>query len=64
VATPVGATHFAEPAFDAGVQRLLDEHGDRPLGVHKRYSVIGHDELCGCCNGGRLLPSACEPRSV
>jgi formylmethanofuran dehydrogenase subunit A len=20
---------------------------------------IGHDELCGCCNGGRLLPAAC-----
>jgi len=21
--------------------------------------AIGHDELCGCCNGGRLLPAAC-----
>jgi formylmethanofuran dehydrogenase subunit A len=61
VATPVGGTHFAQPVFDAGVERALD---DRPLGVHKRYAVIGHDELCSCCNGGRLLPSACEARSV
>jgi formylmethanofuran dehydrogenase subunit A len=61
VATPVGATHFAQPVFDAGIERLLDES---PLGVHKRYAVIGHDELCACCNGGRLLPSACEARSV
>jgi formylmethanofuran dehydrogenase subunit A len=61
VATPVGATHFAQPVFDAGVERLLD---DSPLGVHRRYAVIGHDELCACGNGGRLLPSACEARSV
>jgi formylmethanofuran dehydrogenase subunit A len=47
--------------FDTGVERLLDE---RPLGVHRRYAVIGHDELCACCNGGRLLPSLCEARSV
>ena len=64
VATPVGATHFAEPVFDAGVTRLIEERSERPLGVHKRYAVIGHDELCACCNGGRLLPSACEARSV
>jgi formylmethanofuran dehydrogenase subunit A len=64
IATPVGATHFAEPAFDPGVQRLLDAWSERPLGVHRRHAVIGHDELCACCNGGRLLPSSCEPRSV
>jgi formylmethanofuran dehydrogenase subunit A len=64
VASPVGATHFAEPAFDLGVQTLLAAHGDRPLGVHMRHAVIGRDELCACCNGGRLLPAACFPRSV
>ena len=21
--------------------------------------TLGRDELCGCCNGGRLLPAAC-----
>jgi formylmethanofuran dehydrogenase subunit A len=64
VATPVGAAHFAEPTFDPGVQNLLAAHGDRPLGVHQRHAVIGRDELCACCNGGRLLPSACPPRVV
>lgn len=64
VAAPVGATHFAEPVFDAGVAHFLDAYGDRRLGVHKRHAVIGHDELCACCNGGRLLPSACQARSL
>jgi formylmethanofuran dehydrogenase subunit A len=61
IATPVGGTHFAEPAFDAGVQRLL---GDAPLGVDKRHAAIGTNELCACCNGGRLFPWACEARST
>jgi formylmethanofuran dehydrogenase subunit A len=64
VAAPVGATHFAEPLFDPGVQRLLDARGDSPLGVHRRHAVIGHDELCACCNGGRLFAWACAPRSM
>jgi formylmethanofuran dehydrogenase subunit A len=56
VATPVGATHFAEPAFDL--------HAAVPLGVDARHAVIGRDELCACCNGGRLFPWASEARSV
>ncbi|HEX7888126.1 MAG TPA: formylmethanofuran dehydrogenase subunit A [Ramlibacter sp.] len=64
VATPVGATHFAVPAVDGGVQRLFAARGDRPLGVHPRHAVIGEDELCACCNGGRLFPWACAPRSL
>jgi formylmethanofuran dehydrogenase subunit A len=64
IAAPVGGTHFAETAFDRGIERVLDDHAQRPLGVHRRWSVIGHDELCACCNGGRLLPSACAPRTV
>ncbi|MDB5955951.1 formylmethanofuran dehydrogenase subunit A [Ramlibacter sp.] len=64
VAVPVGGTHFATPAFGAGVQSLVDEYTDRPLGVHKRYTVMGRDELCACANGTRLLSSLCEPRSV
>ncbi|NML45596.1 formylmethanofuran dehydrogenase subunit A [Ramlibacter sp. G-1-2-2] len=62
-ASPVGATHFAEVQFDAGVQRLLDARGDAPLGLHRHHAVIGRDELCACCNGGRLFAWACEPRS-
>jgi formylmethanofuran dehydrogenase subunit A len=64
VATPVGATHFAEPDVRCGVQRLLDARGDSLLGVHRRHAVIGRDELCACCNGGRLFEWACAARSV
>lgn len=64
VATPTGGTHFAEPVFDAGVQGLLEARGDRPLGVQVRHAAITHDELCACCNRGRLFPWACEARSV
>ena len=64
VATPVGATHFAVTRFDAGIERFVARQGSRPLGMPKRWAVIGHDELCTCANGGRLLPSACIPRSV
>jgi formylmethanofuran dehydrogenase subunit A len=64
VATPTGAVHFAEVEFDPGIERTIAAHTERPLGIANRYSVIGHDELCGCCNGGRLLPSACTGRSV
>ncbi|WP_280151519.1 formylmethanofuran dehydrogenase subunit A [Piscinibacter sp. XHJ-5] len=64
VATPTGATHFAQPSFDPGIERVIESHTDRPLGLHKRHAVIGRDELCRCCNGGRLLPSECFARSV
>jgi formylmethanofuran dehydrogenase subunit A len=64
VATPVGAAHFAVTDFDAGIERFVAQHGSRPLGMHKRWAVIGHDELCTCANGGRLLPATCLPRSV
>jgi formylmethanofuran dehydrogenase subunit A len=64
VATPVGAVHFAEASFDAGVQRLLGARSEQPLGVHWRHASIGRDELAACCNGGRLFSWACEPRSV
>jgi formylmethanofuran dehydrogenase subunit A len=59
VATPVGAVHFAEPQFDPGIAQALARRGQ-----YKRWAVIGHDELCICCNGGRLLPSTCTARSV
>ena len=64
VATPVGAIHFAEPQFDAGIVRTIAQHTDRPLGLHPRHAAIGRDELCRCGRGARLLPAACFARSV
>jgi formylmethanofuran dehydrogenase subunit A len=64
IATPVGGTHYATPGFDAGVQRLIDANTEPHMRAHPRYGVIGNDELCSCCNGGRLLPAACFPARV
>ena len=60
MATPVGGTHFVEPGYDSGIERTLRRHWRR---ARRRSasttSAIGRDELCRCCNGGRLLPAAC-----
>ncbi|MEY2687672.1 MAG: hypothetical protein RL375_1870, partial [Pseudomonadota bacterium] len=64
VALPVGGTHYATPAFDdrSALQTVAD-HTDRPFGLPLRNAVLGHDELCACCGGGRLLPAACFPQT-
>lgn len=58
-ATPTGGTHFVEPVFDRGIEKILAPYTEKHLSVGLRNAVIGHDELCRCCNGGRLLPTAC-----
>ena len=64
IATPVGGTHFATPEFDRSVERLIANHTEPHMQAHHRYGVISRDELCSCCNGGRLLPAACFPKSM
>lgn len=63
-ATPTGGTHFVEPAFDRGIEKLIGKYANEHLAVAPRHLVIGHDELCRCCNGGRLLPAACFETSA
>jgi len=58
-AVPVGGTHFVEPDFDRGIEKTLRAHFAREGSVNFDHVAIGHDELCSCCNGGRLLPAAC-----
>ena len=59
LATPTGGTHFVEPAYDRGIEKRIARYSDESLAVHYRHAMIGHDELCRCSNGGRLLPAAC-----
>jgi len=59
VATPTGGTHFVEPAYDRGIEKRIARYSDESLAVHYRHAMMGHDELCRCSNGGRLLPAAC-----
>ncbi|HEY6354964.1 MAG TPA: formylmethanofuran dehydrogenase subunit A [Burkholderiaceae bacterium] len=59
MATPVGGTHFIEPAYDSTIERTLRRHWDTHGAVRFDHVAIGRDELCRCGNGGRLLPAAC-----
>ena len=64
VAAPVGGTHFVEPDFDRGIEKLLRRHWQAHGSIHFDHVAIGKDELCSCCNGGRLLPAACFPHAA
>ncbi|HZH05173.1 MAG TPA: hypothetical protein VEY69_00710, partial [Lautropia sp.] len=37
------------------IERYVDEFAGRHLTVAAADSVIGRDELCQCCRGGRLM---------
>ena len=58
-AVPVGGTHFVEPEYDRSIETLLRKHMAAHGSVNFDSVPIAHDELCTCCNGGRLLPAAC-----
>ncbi|MDP9929035.1 formylmethanofuran dehydrogenase subunit A [Variovorax paradoxus] len=58
-AAPVGGTHFVAPNYDRGIEQRLRRHLAAEGSVNFDHIAIGHDELCQCCNGGRLLPAAC-----
>jgi formylmethanofuran dehydrogenase subunit A len=58
-ATPVGGTHFVEPGFDTAIEKTLRRHYDERGSIAFDHAAITHDELCRCCNGGRLLPLSC-----
>jgi formylmethanofuran dehydrogenase subunit A len=58
-AVPVGGTHFVAPEYDRGIEQRLRRHLAEQGSVNFDHLAIGHDELCQCCHGGRLLPAAC-----
>jgi formylmethanofuran dehydrogenase subunit A len=58
-AVPTGGTHYAEPEYDKAIEKVVDDYAGSYLTVNPRHAAIGRDELCACCNGGRLLPTAC-----
>jgi formylmethanofuran dehydrogenase subunit A len=63
-ATPVGGTHFVEPGFDPAIEKTLRRHWEAHGAIRLDHVPIGKDELCRCCNGGRLLPTACFEGTV
>jgi formylmethanofuran dehydrogenase subunit A len=63
-ATPVGGTHFVEPGYDQLIEKTLRRHWEAHGAIRFDHVPIGKDELCRCCNGGRLLPTACFEGAV
>ena len=60
VATPTGGTISSRPNSTAASRSTLRAYQRRDhLAVQLPHAAIGRDELCACCNGGRLLPVAC-----
>lgn len=59
VAAPAGGTHFVEPEFDRSIEKTLRAHWQDHQSTELEGVPIGHDELCACCRGGRLLPVEC-----
>ena len=59
LATPVGGTHFVEPGYDTAIEKTLRKHWKDHAAIAFDNVAITHDELCSCCNGGRLLPAEC-----
>jgi formylmethanofuran dehydrogenase subunit A len=58
-ALPVGGTHFVEPGYDTSIEKWLRKQVDARASLNFDHIAIGHDELCRCGNGGRLLPLSC-----
>jgi formylmethanofuran dehydrogenase subunit A len=56
---PTGGTHFVQPDYDRSIETVLKKRMATHGSMTFENSVIGHDELCACCNGGRLLPVEC-----
>jgi formylmethanofuran dehydrogenase subunit A len=58
-AVPTGGTHFVEPGYDPMIEAVLRRRAKASGGINFDHLAIGHDELCRCSGGGRLLPAAC-----
>jgi formylmethanofuran dehydrogenase subunit A len=63
VAEPVGGVHFVAPEYDRGIETYVADYAARHLTVTAADSIIGADELCGCCRGGKLMLTALLARS-
>jgi formylmethanofuran dehydrogenase subunit A len=59
LATPTGGIHYVRPEYDRAIETRVREFAQQHLATRFENIAIGDDEICACCNGGRLLPVAC-----
>ncbi|MFM0050504.1 formylmethanofuran dehydrogenase subunit A [Caballeronia grimmiae] len=60
--TPTGGIHFVTPDYDRAIEQRVRDYTDANLAGRFENIAIGDDEMCTVCNGGKLLPVACERR--
>ena len=60
--TPAGGIHFVTPEYDRAIEQRVRDYTDANLAGRFENIAIGDDEMCTVCNGGKLLPVACERR--
>jgi formylmethanofuran dehydrogenase subunit A len=58
-ALPTGGVHYLEPGYDTAIEKTLRRHWQDHASVNFEQVAISSDELCSCCNRGRLLPAEC-----
>ncbi|WP_250490496.1 formylmethanofuran dehydrogenase subunit A [Caballeronia sp. INML2] len=59
LATPTGGIHYVSPDYDRAIEKRVRDFAQKNLATRFENIAIGDDEICACCNGGRLLPVAC-----
>ncbi|SAL76055.1 Formyltransferase/hydrolase complex Fhc subunit A [Caballeronia peredens] len=59
LATPTGGIHYVSPDYDRAIERRVRDYAEANLAQRFENIAIGDDEICACCNGGKLLPVAC-----
>jgi len=59
LATPTGGIHYVSPEYDRAIEKRVRDYAQANLATRFENIAIGDDEICACCNGGRLLPVAC-----
>ncbi|MDR5739982.1 formylmethanofuran dehydrogenase subunit A [Caballeronia sp. LZ016] len=60
VKTPTGGIHYVKPDYDRAIEQRVRDYTHANLAGRFENIAIGDDELCAVCNGGKLLPVACE----
>ncbi|MDR5735034.1 formylmethanofuran dehydrogenase subunit A [Caballeronia sp. LZ025] len=60
--TPTGGIHFMTPDYDRAIEQRVRDYTHANLAGRFENIAIGDDEMCAVCNGGKLLPVACERR--
>ncbi|WP_175940722.1 formylmethanofuran dehydrogenase subunit A [Caballeronia sp. BCC1704] len=57
--TPTGGIHYVQPDYDRSIEARVRAFTEANLTARFENAAISDDEICACCNGGRLLPVAC-----